>query len=201
MTDETKATPRPRRRPALERAVRTANRLFYEQGIQAVGVDQIAAEADISKATLYAHFRTKDDLVVNYLRDRSSEWQAFVADELPRRGADPTDRILAIFDLLGEWFVLPGYRGCPFVNAEAEYGPEHATHQVTLEHRAWVRGLFTGLLGEAGGRSDAGIELAALQLGLLYDGAMVSQQADPSRPWARAARGAAALIVGAGGAR
>src|ERR1700712_3065240 len=114
-----------RRRPAMERVVATANRLFYEEGIRAVGVDRITAEADVSKATLYTHFRTKDDLVVNYLRDRSREWQDFVRGELPQRGATPDERILAIFDLLGEWFVAPGYRGCPFINAEAEYGAEH----------------------------------------------------------------------------
>ncbi|GAA4267891.1 TetR/AcrR family transcriptional regulator [Frondihabitans peucedani] len=187
---------RPRRRPALERAVRTANRLFYEEGIQAVGVDRIAAEADISKATLYSHFRTKDDLVVNYLRDRSTEWQAFVRDELPKRTDDPAERILAVFDLLGDWFVTPGYRGCPFVNAEAEYGSEHPAHVVTLEHRAWVRALFVDLLRELDGSCEQSvIDFLALQIGLLYDGSMVSAQADPTRPWARAARAAAAAVL------
>ncbi len=184
---------RPRRRPAYERAVATADRLFYEQGIHAVGVDQVAAEADISKASLYTHFRTKDDLVLGYLRGRSASWQEHVARELPGRGSTPTERVLAVFDLLGEWFDEPGYRGCPFINVEAEYGAGHPTHEVTLEHRAWVRGLFESLLTEAG---DPGREATALQLCLLYDGAMASAQADPGRPWAAAARSAAARVLG-----
>ncbi|OIH95847.1 MULTISPECIES: TetR/AcrR family transcriptional regulator [unclassified Curtobacterium] len=186
MTDST--APRTRRRPAYERAVATADRLFYEQGIQAVGVDQVAAAANISKASLYTHFRTKDDLVLGYLRGRSASWQAHVAEELPRRGATAAERVLAVFDLLGEWFDEPGYRGCPFINVEAEYGTDRPTHAVTLEHRDWVRDLFTTLLTDAGHDDPA---TTALQLCLLYDGAMASAQADPSRPWAAAARRAA----------
>lgn len=185
---------RTRRRPAYERAVATADRLFYEQGIHAVGVDQVAAEADISKASLYAHFRTKDDLVLGYLRGRSTAWQDHVAAELPQHGATPEERIVAVFALLGEWFEEPGYRGCPFINVEAEYGAGHPTHEVTLEHRDWVRGLFSGLLADAGVEDVDG---TALQLCLLYDGAMASAQADPSRPWARAARSAAGAVLAA----
>ncbi len=184
--------PRTRRRPAYERAVATADRLFYEQGIHAVGVDQVAAEADISKASLYTHFRTKDDLVLGYLRGRSRSWQEHVAIELPARGGTATERVLAVFDLLGEWFDEPGYRGCPFINVEAEYGAGHPTHEVTLEHRDWVRDLFTALLVEAGA-ADA--ESIALELCLLYDGAMASAQADASRPWAAAARRAAGRLL------
>ncbi|MET3450702.1 TetR/AcrR family transcriptional regulator [Curtobacterium sp. 1544] len=184
--------PRTRRRPALERAVATADRLFYEQGIHAVGVDQVAAEADISKASLYTHFRTKDDLVLGYLRGRSRSWQEHVAAQLPARGETPRERVLAVFDLLGEWFAEPGYRGCPFINVEAEYGDGHPTHEVTLEHRDWVRALFTALLVEAGDTEPDG---TALQLCLLYDGAMASAQADASRPWAAAARAAALRLV------
>ncbi|PCN48212.1 TetR family transcriptional regulator [Curtobacterium sp. 'Ferrero'] len=195
-TSEARTSPgrsvRTRRRPAYERAVATADRLFYEQGIHAVGVDQVAAEADISKASLYTHFRTKDDLVLGYLRGRSAAWQAHVATELPARGATPRDRVLAVFDLLGEWFEEPGYRGCPFINVEAEYGPGHPTHDVTLEHRDWVRRLFEDLLTQAG--DDAAVT-TALELCLLYDGAMASAQADPTRPWAVAARRAAARLV------
>lgn len=192
MSDTT--APRTRRRPAYERAVATADRLFYEQGIHAVGVDQVAAEADISKASLYTHFRTKDDLVLGYLRGRSRTWQEHVAAELPGRGSGPRERVLAVFELLGEWFEEPGYRGCPFINVEAEYGAGHPTHEVTLEHRAWVRELFTSLLAEAGAADPDG---TALQLCLLYDGAMASAQADPSRPWAAAAHTAAERVIGA----
>jgi AcrR family transcriptional regulator len=186
--------PAPRRRPGLERAVRTADRLFYEEGIHAVGVDRIAAEADVSKATLYAHFRRKDDLVAHYLRGRSEEWQALVAERLPGTSPTPAGRILAMFDLLGEWFAAPGYRGCPFINAQAECGSQPEVDEVAVGHRAWVRRTFAGLAADAGA---VGPELLAMQLELLYDGAMVGAQAEPELGWAQAARSAATALLGA----
>jgi AcrR family transcriptional regulator len=172
--------------------VASADRLFYEKGVHAVGVDQITVDAGISKASLYTHFRTKDDLVVNYLIGRSEAWQEHVASELPKRAEAPGDRAVAVFDLLGEWFDEPGYRGCPFINVEAEFGHDHPTHDVTLAHRTWVRELFTSLLHEA---DVDGAELVALELCLLYDGAMAGAQADPSRPWAQAAGRATRRIL------
>jgi AcrR family transcriptional regulator len=181
-----------RRRPARERVIATADRLFYAHGIHAVGVDQIVEEAGVSKASLYANYRTKDDLAVSYLRTRSENWQAHVAEELPGRAEEPRERVLAIFDMLGEWFVMPGYRGCPFINAEAEYGAGTATREVNLEHRAWVRSLFTDLLEEAGVPEAASV---ALRLVLLYDGSMIAAQVEPQLPWANAARLAAAQVI------
>jgi AcrR family transcriptional regulator len=131
----TTPAPQTRKRPARQRAVASADRLFYERGVHAVGVDQITEDAGISKASLYTHFRTKDDLVVNYLVGRSEAWQEHVEAELPKRAEAPGDRAVAVFDLLGEWFDEPGYRGCPFINVEAEFGHDHPSHDVTLAHR------------------------------------------------------------------
>ena len=184
-----------RRRPGLERAVRTADRLFYEEGIHAVGVDRIAAEADVSKATLYAHFRRKDDLVVHYLHARSEDWQATVAARLPAMATTPEGRVLAMFDLLGEWFAEDGYRGCPFINAQAECGSQAEVGRVAVGHRAWVRGLFAELAAAAGAARPAAL---SMQLELLYDGAMVGAQSEPELPWAEGAKGAAAILLGIG---
>ncbi|MBG6185057.1 AcrR family transcriptional regulator [Arthrobacter sp. CAN_A214] len=183
-----------RKRPGLERVLKTADRLFYEEGIHATGVDRIAAEAHVSKATLYTYFRTKDDLVTDYLHRRSRSWREYVAGELPEHGASPEERLLAIFDLLGEWFLSPSYRGCPFINSEAECapGPSSEAHLANLEHRSWVHTLFGGLLKEAG---VAEPEAIARQLMLLYDGSMSGAQADPSVDWAAAAREAAESIL------
>lgn len=186
--------PRTRKRPALDRVLATADRLFYTGGLHATGVDLIAQEAGVSKATLYTYFATKDDLVAEYLRRRSEAWRAHVAAQFTERGGTARDRILTIYDLLGEWFAEPGYRGCPFINAEAESGPDSPVHKVTRAHRTWVRELFTGLLTEAGVPEPA---LIALRLQLLYDAAMSSAQAEPEIPWAEVARRSAAVVVDA----
>lgn len=190
--DRARPAPRTRRRPARERVVRAADRLFYEEGIQAVGVDRIALEADVSKASLYAHFRTKQDLVAHYLAERSRSWQEHVAAELPSRAESPGDRIVAVFALLGEWFALDGYRGCPFINAAAECGGQPGVDAATRGHRDWVRTLFLRLGREA---HVVDPEVLAAQLTMLYDGAMVGAQLEPDRDWARDAGVAAAGLV------
>src|SRR4026208_1822147 len=102
-----------------DRILETADRLFYLQGIRAVGVDTIAAEIGISKRTLYNHFPSKDDLIVAYLSRRIR----------PGAGSDPppAEQILGEFDRLQRSFASGVFRGCPFVNAVAELKePGHA---------------------------------------------------------------------------
>lgn len=189
---DTPTNTRTRRRPALERVLVTADRLFYEGGIQATGVDLIVEEAGVSKATLYAHFRTKDDLVVDYLDRRSSAWRTHLEAELERSEGDARARVGLVFDALGEWFRAPGYRGCPFINAEAEYGDVNPARDVTAGHRAWVLGMFEGLAAQAGASDPRRV---ARRLSILYDGAMASAQAEPEIDWAGEAREAALAVV------
>ena len=187
--------PKTRRRPGLERVLATADRLFYADGIHATGVDTIAAEAGVSKTTMYTYFRTKDDLVAAYLRGRSQAWQGHVHEQLQARGGTPEEQVLLVFDLLGEWFTSDDFRGCPFINAEAESTPTAPAHAVNLTHRTWVRDLFAGLLANAGITAD--VELLTLQLAALYDGTMTSAHAESDRPWAQAAREAARTLLAA----
>ncbi|MEU1601499.1 helix-turn-helix domain-containing protein [Streptomyces sp. NPDC005708] len=187
-------TTRTRRRPALERVLAAADRLFYESGLHATGVDLISAEAGVSKASLYTYFQTKDDLIAEYLRRRSTQWQEHVHRELMAGAKSARARILTVFDLLGEWFTEPNYRGCPFNNAEAECAPDSPAHQVNLDHRAWVHQLFRDLLAEAG-VSDS--DRVATQLQLLYDGAMNNALAEPDVAWAQAAKTTAGAVIAA----
>ncbi|WP_072802603.1 TetR/AcrR family transcriptional regulator [Rhodococcoides yunnanense] len=186
-------TAKARRKPGLERVLATADRLFYTRGLHATGVDLIAAEADVSKTTLYTYFRTKDDLVAAYLQGRSNAWQSHVADQLEARGGNPDEKALLVFDLLGEWFESDDFRGCPFINAEAESSPNSPGHIVNLGHRAWVRELFGKLLRPTGVTSPN--DTLVLQLAALYDGTMTSAHAEPGPPWAQAAREAARTLI------
>src|SRR5258708_25428926 len=97
-----------------ERILETAERLFYLQGIRAVGVDTIAAEIGISKRTLYNHFPSKDELIAAYLERRFKP--------APPSDKPPLEQILGTFDRLERGFASKGFRGCPFVNAVAEMG-------------------------------------------------------------------------------
>ena len=111
---------------AGERIVRAAGDLFYAEGIHAVGVDRVCAEAGVAKATLYQQFRSKDELVAACLRRRAEQWRASVAGPVLARPGSAARRTGAVFGRLGESFAAPGYRGCPFINAAAEYPGEMA---------------------------------------------------------------------------
>ena len=89
-----------RRRPALERVLRTADQLFYANGIHATGVDTIAETADVSRTSMYMYFHTNDDLVTAYLDGRSRSSREHVAAQLDQRAETPAEKVLLVYDLL-----------------------------------------------------------------------------------------------------
>jgi AcrR family transcriptional regulator len=172
-----------------ERILVTADRLFYLQGIRAIGVDTIAAEIGISKRTLYNHFPSKDALISAYLARR------FV--QPPPSDKPPLEQILGTFDRLERGFASKGFRGCPFVNAVAELGAEdQSVKKIAIafkeSRRLWFRDLLTQL-----GVTDA--EALATQLALLVDGSIAQDLVRNDPAMARAAKDAArVLLVNAG---
>lgn len=177
-------------KPAMkDRILETADRLFYLQGIRAVGVDTIAAEIGISKRTLYNHFPSKDALIEAYLKRR------FVAARPSDKS--PVEQILGTFDSLERRFAAKDFRGCPFVNAVAELGSEdRAVRKIAVafkeSRRIWFRDLLLQL-----GVKDA--EALATQLVLLVDGAIAQDLVRNDPGMARAAKEAASvLLVNAG---
>ena len=135
-----------------DRILDAADDLFYSRGIHAVGIDEIVARSSTAKATLYAHFPSKDDLIASYLQRRSAQWREHLSAELSRRGGSPAERIDAIFAMLARGCAIPGFRGCPFINAAAEYpDPAHPARVVADAHRAWVLALLTELAEERAG--------------------------------------------------
>jgi AcrR family transcriptional regulator len=163
--------------PARDRVLETATRLFYAEGVHAVGIDRIIAEAGVAKATFYHHFPAKDELVRAYLVQQS-QLQRATAASLGK--ATPREMLLAIFDNVGELGRDPGYRGCPFVNAAAEYpDPSHPVRQAISEHRRWFRTLLRDLLAEDGHPDP---ERTADLLVALKDGLLVAADLDdPTR--------------------
>src|SRR5215468_6987152 len=108
-----------------ERILETADRLFYGQGIRAMGVDTVAAEIGISKRTLYNHFPSKDALIAAYLQRRLRL--------LPTSTRPPAQQILEEFERLERAFASDGFSGCAFVNAVAELKqPGHAANEIAL---------------------------------------------------------------------
>lgn len=175
--------------PMVERILRTAERLFYQRGIRAVGVDLVAAEAGISKRSLYDYFPSKEALIEAYLERQVTP--------PPSSDASPADQILSVFDRLENRFRKQDFRGCPFVNAVVELGDscsgvKRAAERLKETRRLW----FRDRLGELGVSDPDGL---AMQLLLLVEGANTTMLVREDPVVARAARDAAcSLLANAG---
>ncbi len=181
------------RQSARERLLASANELFYDEGIQTVGIDRIIEHAGVAKASLYNTFGSKDELIRAYLELRAKARQDAIEKELAK-ASTPRARLLAVFDALDGMIRRPGYHGCAFMNASAEARPGSAAEQVSNGFREWTSALFLELATAAGARRPA--ELAR-QLRLLYDGAVVSARMDHDLGAAVLAKAAAAAMIDA----
>ena len=174
-----------------ERILETADRLFYRQGIRAIGVDTIAAEVGISKRTLYNHFPSKDALIAAYLARR------FVAPRPSEK--PPVEQILGTFDSLERRFSAKDFRGCPFVNAVAELGSEdQAVRKIAIAFKESRRLWFRDLLAEL---DVANAEALATQLTVLVDGSIAQDLVRNDPAMARAAKAAATVLLGHAGVK
>jgi AcrR family transcriptional regulator len=161
--------------PARQRVLSTARALFYAEGVHAVGIDRIIAEAGVAKATFYRHFPTKDDLVCAYLQEQSLTERA-TAERIRGDAASPLAKILELFQVIGEVGCRPGFRGCPFINAAAEYPDhEHPVQEVIAGHRRWFRGLLSDLVSASGHPNP---RRAAAMLAVVRDGLVVGSELD-----------------------
>ena len=141
---------RPPHRPARQRILEAATRLFYAEGIRAVGVDRIVAEAGVTKATFYHSFHSKDELVRAYLEDEHRAHRDKFEAEIARH-SDPLEAILALFDRIGDGIFEPGFRGCSFLNTATEYpDPSQPVAAVIAIQRTWLHDRFASLLMAAG---------------------------------------------------
>ncbi len=177
---------------ARERLLAAANELFYGNGVHTVGIDRVIERAGVAKATLYSAFGSKDELIRSYLMSRHAARRA--AMQAIEQYETPRERLLAIFDVLGESFGEPDYRGCAFINASAEATPDSPIEEATTEYRDWIRGLFRDLADAAGA---AGPDQLARQLVMLYDGAGITTRIDRSKKAAAQAKAAAAVLLDA----
>ncbi|MGA4843414.1 TetR/AcrR family transcriptional regulator [Streptomyces sp. G45] len=166
--------PGPRRvvlTPGARRVLEAAERLFYERGIHAVGVDLIAAEAGVTKKTLYDRFGSKEQIVVEYLAERDERWRAFLAGHL-ERARTPEGRVLAVFDASRAWAERSLPRGCSMVNAHAEIAdPAHPAYAVITGQKAWMLALFTDLARALAPRRARAVGRSLM---LLHEGALVA---------------------------
>jgi AcrR family transcriptional regulator len=182
---------------ARERVLRTAYELFRWNGVNAVGVDRVVAEADVAKTTLYRHFPSKDDLAVSVLQRHEVVWtRGWLEQAVGRHGGSPGDRLLAIFDAFDGWFRRKDYEGCLFARTLLETrDPTSPVHAAAATGLVNIRAFIRGLANEAGAR-DA--DLLALQIQMLLLGAIVEAVSGELDAALKAREAARLLLAGDG---
>ncbi|MFI6291376.1 TetR/AcrR family transcriptional regulator [Nonomuraea sp. NPDC050790] len=172
------------------RVVSTADRLFYAQGVQAVGMDAVRTASGVSLKRIYALFPSKDDLVLDVLRHRTAQWDTGLAKAVAA-ATTPRDRVLAVFDFLAEWFREDDFRGCAFVNFFGELGGGNTrVAEAVREQKTSFQRRLAGLVGEAGLPAHL-----APQLALLAEGAQTTAAITREPGTAAHARAAAEALI------
>jgi AcrR family transcriptional regulator len=165
-------TPTTQRAPAKGRILDTANELFYADGIRNVGVDRIIAASSVTKATFYKHYRAKDNLIVDYITSRHDAVQDNI-ESIIAKGPTPSAALDNFIAAIVAEIDAPGFRGCPFINAAAEFpDADHPVRRVVTAHREWYVDTLSDLLKSVGHPmpGDAADELLLARDGALAGG-------------------------------
>src|ERR1041384_5541097 len=139
---------------ARDRLIDTAISLFNRHGFHATGVDRIVAVAKVAKKTLYAHFPSKEDLILAALSRKRAAFADKFLPQVLAASNDPRERLLALFELAKSWFSDPDFYGCIFINAAVEYSePSHPINACAREFKTLLRN-FARDQAIAGGAID-----------------------------------------------
>lgn len=180
---------------ARQRIIETAERLFYAEGVRAVGIDRIIAEAEVAKTSLYNHFASKDDLILAVLQFREEKFDAMFARWMKRHADAGMGRLEAFFGALKDWFESSGFRGCMFINAFAELAsPDHEAAKFAVKHKQRFHAMIRNLIVESEGAESA--DRFSQAIALLVEGAIVSAVMSQSSRPADVAREAAFALIG-----
>lgn len=159
---------------ARDRLIDTAISLFNRYGFHATGVDRIVAVARVAKKTLYAHFPSKEDLILAALSRKRAAFADKFLPQILAASSDPKERLMALFELAKGWFQDPDFFGCIFINAAVEYSePSHPINACAREFKNLLRN-FVREQAVAGGASDP--DILADQVALLFEGATTVAQ-------------------------
>ncbi len=176
-----------------ETIVYTALDLFYQNGFHATGIEKIREEANISKKTLYNHFRSKEELILAVLRKRDELFMAVLKRRVETTDSTPQERLERVFDAIDQWFQEKTFNGCMFINASAEFSdPEDPCHKLCSEHKQVMHSYIKDLAVKAGAKNP---EQLSNQLNLLIEGATVQAHTCNDKDAAKKAKDIAVPLI------
>ena len=153
--------------PRKQHLIDTALLLFNQYGYHATGIDLILSQSGVSKATLYKHYRSKDELILAVLQQRHEQVLTMLSSKIDEAPKVEEARVSALFDALHSWFNSDSFYGCNFINASAEYADaNNPIHIVSAQHKLAITKLIREQITNK--ESDK-----AEQICLLAEGAIV----------------------------
>lgn len=182
---------------AETRLLLAARRLFCREGIHATGISRLLKEANVARRTLYERYGSKENVLRAVFTKEADMWYAWFDTELSQRAADPSAKLLALFDLLYEWFDSGAFFGCIFVNAVAEHDKKGGWIQsVANRHTRNIDRRITALVKTVGIKD---VRAVVDKISLLIDGAIVIAMVSGDPKAAYVAKSTAADILAAAG--
>ncbi|QUS58695.1 TetR/AcrR family transcriptional regulator [Pseudovibrio brasiliensis] len=183
------------RKNKRDELVEKAMETFYRNGFHATGMDMLVAESGISKTSMYKHFKSKEDLILAALGLREQQFHDWSTKRVSELASEPKDQLLALFDVLGEWFREDTFKSCMFIKASSEYPePDHPIHQQTVEQR---NTMYQGVLTLVEAAHLKNPEALARQLLMLQEGAIITAHFGNSDDPAGEAKNAAKALIDA----
>jgi AcrR family transcriptional regulator len=174
-----------------DKILNTATDLFQTRGINSTGVDTIVAVAGTTKMTLYKYFHTKEGLILEVLNKSQHDFQSWLDNKLNSKA--PADKIKQLFDFIEEWITSPNFLGMGFIKASAEFpNEENPIHQLSSKQSREFRQYISKLASEARIKDADGL---ALQLSLLFEGAVQAEQMKRGSGAIKYAKKAAKLLI------
>jgi len=176
-----------------EQLLLTAVELFSKNGIHATGVDTIVEHSDVTKKTLYAHFRSKEELVLAGLRHYDGQFRKSFMRQVEAKGRTPKARLLAVFDVAEAWFRQNNFYGCMFINAVGEHSETNTPlRHICHEFKRMIAGFIRDLCKKVGARNP---EVLADEIALLFEGAIVTAQVSEKPQAAKIAKRVAEVLI------
>ena len=178
---------------ARKRILETAENLFYSEGIRNVGIDRVIAEAGVAKMTLYNHFSSKDELILEVLKYREEQFDLFLKQSIERFESKGMKPLEAFFAAIRSWFNKADYRGCSFINAVAELADSHHdASQFCTAHKQRFREMLTEIITKSEGPKAAA---AAPAIHVLVEGAIVTSVSEGNADAADIVEEAAKVLI------
>ena len=176
-----------------QKILQVSTDLFQTRGINSTGVDTIVAVAGTTKMTLYKYFETKEELILAVLQQSHQDFQNWMNEKLGGLGGSPNEKIEKLFEFIEEWVTSPSFTGIAFIKASAEFpNEENRIHQLSSQQSREFRQFITKLAQDANIKDAEGL---ALQLSILFEGAVQAEQIKRGSGAIKSAKKAAKTLI------